>query len=1154
MKFAEIRDRIKATAGILARAEQVYRSTAADYQKKIDKETKDAQDAVYQAERDAKRRADDERRDLSQKLRAEADALRRITEGVAKWRALLSCCAKVKQEDESDKKSVKAAREFISLIANAEDASTFDLAKIYDVLDSRMRRIEKKMLKNGQKQHIFRMMLLAEKYARDARNRAERELNGAAQERIAHIEEEGEARKKSLKESNEKAAAKRENARGEDLDFIVTSTVQSCVAKLVDEKLTDAVSLKEEYKAHYCAEDGAGMCDNGIFPSEIYLGDAVYPLANMKAGRFASVIANSVPFLVDENDFLSMPLTHSFAGGKSYLFISGATGSHSADVMNDFMFQFCRQLPPGEVEFLVADPARKGLSVKRFLTFKEQFPSAFGDKIYTTESDIAKCLTDLAAYIDNVIQHSLGNKFENVAEYNNKVPDSRLPVKVLCLFELSKCIATASNATLLTDILENAAKCGICVLMDYDEQCVQSSPFNDRQQKRLAELCDAFGTTSEFPIGDGGIFLMQNTMPDERTLERFFTAYAAAAKSNRTKGVVFAAIKPDKLFGMTSAKGLSIPVGKASDSSIEAVEFGKVGSSHHALITGGTGSGKSTLLHTLILSAAENYSPEDLNMYLMDFKSGTEFKVYETHKIPHIKLLALDALQEFGESILADINAEMDSRAVLFKQAGVSDLPGYVAATGRKLPRILIIMDEFQILYSTSRNRKVANECARLTNNIVKLGRSYGVHLVMSTQSLGVLGEDSSLDSSTVEQMRIRIGLKFDDKEAKRLFGEHDADAMRKMRGAIGTAVYNKDFTECENAVFRTAYCDDATKRACLKEIAAATADREYEEMKVFEGSRVPDYPTEKAEVRSGIAIPIGEPIKVDAPLVLNLSRKKTAGIAVIGTRSDMMKQVAALILLGALRGDNVKVHYADGDILVEETPDALTLELLKEREEDAEILSTRADIVRCVDKLYELYRKRRKGEDESSESHVLFVNHTQNVDIVKMMLKGDRVNRDDYVTKAEPVEEKADASEKDEFEIMRAMMERRRGRGASEGEMPPLSACFEELAENGFGFGVYIVVTFDDPAAAVDALGHASIASSMSSKFPNKIVFGVGDDQCGKIVTDLSSSPTNDVVAVYTNSVAASRQFKPYKLPDREKMIELIKKEENNGRNIELE
>ena len=165
--------------------------------------------------------------------------------------------------------------------------------------------------------------------------------------------------------------------------------------------------------------------------------------------------------------------------------------------------------------------------------------------------------------------------------------------------------------------------------------------------------------------------------------------------------------------------------------------------------------------------------------------------------------------------------------------------------------------------------------------------------------------------------------------------------------------------------------------------------------MKVFEGSRVPDYPTEKAEVKSGIAIPIGEPIKVDAPLVLNLSRKKTAGIAVIGTRSDMMKQVAGLILLGALRGDNVKIHYADGDILVEETPDALTLELLKEREEDAEILSTRADIVRCVDKLYELYRKRRKGEDESSESHVLFVNHTQNVDIVKMMLK----NFDDHLT-----------------------------------------------------------------------------------------------------------------------------------------------------------
>ncbi|MGN0108191.1 MAG: FtsK/SpoIIIE domain-containing protein [Hominilimicola sp.] len=49
--------------------------------------------------------------------------------------------------------------------------------------------------------------------------------------------------------------------------------------------------------------------------------------------------------------------------------------------------------------------------------------------------------------------------------------------------------------------------------------------------------------------------------------------------------------------------------------------------SHHGIIAGATGSGKSTLLHTLIISSMMNYSPDELHLYLMDFKSGTEFKI-----------------------------------------------------------------------------------------------------------------------------------------------------------------------------------------------------------------------------------------------------------------------------------------------------------------------------------------------------------------------------------------------------------------------------------------------------------------------------------------------------------------------------------------------
>ena len=44
----------------------------------------------------------------------------------------------------------------------------------------------------------------------------------------------------------------------------------------------------------------------------------------------------------------------------------------------------------------------------------------------------------------------------------------------------------------------------------------------------------------------------------------------------------------------------------------------------HGLICGGTGSGKSSLLHMLISSIVMNYTPEDVEIWLSDYKI-TEF-------------------------------------------------------------------------------------------------------------------------------------------------------------------------------------------------------------------------------------------------------------------------------------------------------------------------------------------------------------------------------------------------------------------------------------------------------------------------------------------------------------------------------------------------
>ena len=63
-----------------------------------------------------------------------------------------------------------------------------------------------------------------------------------------------------------------------------------------------------------------------------------------------------------------------------------------------------------------------------------------------------------------------------------------------------------------------------------------------------------------------------------------------------------------------------------------------------------------------------HYSPDEVNLYLMDFKNGTEFKIYDSYRLPHIRLLAIDAMQEFGESILEELLNEVNRRSEQFKR------------------------------------------------------------------------------------------------------------------------------------------------------------------------------------------------------------------------------------------------------------------------------------------------------------------------------------------------------------------------------------------------------------------------------------------------------------------------------------------------------
>lgn len=245
---------------------------------------------------------------------------------------------------------------------------------------------------------------------------------------------------------------------------------------------------------------------------------------------------------------------------------------------------------------------------------------------------------------------------------------------------------------------------------------------------------------------------------------------------------IFNALKVDKVSEITAIKSklsttenadlginfLKIPIAESADSSDYIYfELGNVYRNFHAIITGGTGSGKSTLLNNIITSIAEKYTAKEIRLDLMDFKQGVEFQAFASHpNVEHLflqnsdKQAAIDLLKKF-------VNQGKDI-AALFREKGVRDIGEYNDNfPDRPIPYRLLIIDEVQNLYEGMDYRQ-QEELNNLLDKLLREGRSWGNHLVISTQTLN--GTKLPINAITAgARLRITFALNTDNDAAKTL-------------------------------------------------------------------------------------------------------------------------------------------------------------------------------------------------------------------------------------------------------------------------------------------------------------------------------------------------------------------------------------------------
>ena len=315
-------------------------------------------------------------------------------------------------------------------------------------------------------------------------------------------------------------------------------------------------------------------------------------------------------------------------------------------------------------------------------------------RIWTEPRHIEQRLADLTEHMENVIQKYLRNEFETIEEYNAQAGEVAEPFRILVVANFPANFTEAGGPAAGRASPPAAPRCGVYTLISVDTQasrCRRAFDLGDLEQHALharsgsdGELrLEATPTSARFPLaldraarrGDDSPSIVRTRRPQAprtpRRVEVPFEFIAPAPTSDWWTG--------DSRRGHRRAARPG-----RRDASCSTLALGQ-GTSQHVLIAGKTGSGKSTLLHALITNLALRYSPDEVELYLIDFKKGVEFKTYATHELPHAaRRRHRERARVRPERAAAARRRAEATAATCSATPGVQDLAGFRQLDGRR--------------------------------------------------------------------------------------------------------------------------------------------------------------------------------------------------------------------------------------------------------------------------------------------------------------------------------------------------------------------------------------------------------------------------------------------------------------------------------------
>lgn len=602
-------------------------------------------------------------------------------------------------------------------------------------------------------------------------------------------------------------------------------------------------------------------------------------------------------------------------GGKNLLIkATGGAMTQATMAVQSLLLRLLVTTAPGKLRFLLFDPAGLGQNVAGFMHLHRYDEALVTSWTWTEARDIAQRLADITLHLENVFQKYLVNRYPTIEDYNREAGEVAEPYRIVATIQFPVNFSEDA-ARRLVSIATNGPHCGVYTVTVVNTNQPLPYGFQLADLERTANVISWDGQRFVWEDDDfRDVSITLDAPPPASEFERLVRLVGVGAQEGSKVEVPFSQVAPGReaWWHGTTAYELRGAIGLMGVN-IQEFILG-AGLLHSVLIAGRPRSGKSNLMHVLITSLALAYPPEELQLYLVDFKEGVEFKRYATHCLSHARVVAIETEREFGLSVLSGLDDEFRHRGELFRAAQANVLASYRQTTGRTLPRILLVVDEFHEFFTE--DDALAQKAAIILDRLVRQGPAFGINVLLGSQTLAGAYSGYALSQSTMDQMAVRIALQCSEADSRLILAEDNLAA--RLLSRPGEAIYNTANGLVEgNNVFQVAWLPDEEQETYLREITklAQDSDRRYPPPIVFEGNKpanleecqplqklldAPDWPVAGQTVDAYI----GEPVAIHPSVAARFRRQGGCNLIVLGRDEEAAVGMltAAVLSLAAQR------------------------------------------------------------------------------------------------------------------------------------------------------------------------------------------------------------------------------------------------------------